>query len=408
MSGLVDERRYTVPEVAVHLGLPEERIIEDAALGQAKAGSAAGLSEQATASERRGQGLEDSPPAALGTGGVISEGPTQLSDLVSQHGEGPPAFSHLEHPVAAYLNGLASSSRRPQLSALEWIARRSTQVYTAETMPWQRLRRPHVLKIRRLLEEHYQPATANRTLSALRGVLRECWQGQLMTTEEHQAVISVPAVRGESERRGRDLSAADLRGLSDACTRPPRNARGQDSAARRRRDAAFLALTYGCGLRRSEAVGVDVADLDLISSELRVRLGKGKKPRQVNSATVDGSGSTGLAAGPWLGTGPTLLCCPQDWPPGSRRCRPGSADARCGLAHLPAARLKAQIQALAPHDLRRTWIGDLLDLGVDLATVQKMAGHASASTTAGYDRRDRGVQRRAAVLLHVPYTSPED
>ncbi|MDQ6789674.1 MAG: hypothetical protein M3256_22490 [Actinomycetota bacterium] len=53
-------------------------------------------------------------------------------------------------------------------------------------------------------------------------------------------------------------------------------------------------------------------------------------------------------------------------------------------------------------------IGDLLDLGVDLATVQKVAGHASASTTAGYDRRDRGVQRRAAVLPHVPYTIPED
>jgi hypothetical protein len=39
--------------------------------------------------------------------------------------------------------------------------------------------------------------------------------------------------------------------------------------------------------------------------------------------------------------------------------------------------------------------------------VQKMAGHASASTTAGYDRRDRGVRRRAAVLLQVPYTVPE-
>jgi hypothetical protein len=35
--------------------------------------------------------------------------------------------------------------------------------------------------------------------------------------------------------------------------------------------------------------------------------------------------------------------------------------------------------------------------------VQKMAGHASASTTGRYDRRGRGVQRRAAALLNVPY-----
>jgi hypothetical protein len=38
-------------------------------------------------------------------------------------------------------------------------------------MAWQRLRRPHVLKIRSLLEESYLPSTANRTLSARRGVL---------------------------------------------------------------------------------------------------------------------------------------------------------------------------------------------------------------------------------------------
>jgi site-specific recombinase XerD len=69
--------------------------------------------------------------------------------------------------------------------------------------------------------------------------------------------------------------------------------------------------------------------------------------------------------------------------------------------------LQAQIQAPAPHDLRRTWIGDLLDLGVDLATVQKMAGHASASTTGRYDRRDHAVQRKAASQLLVPYVAPE-
>jgi len=43
-----------------------------------------------------------------------------------------------------------------------------------------------VLKIRGVLEEHYQPATANRMLSALRGVLRECGHAELMTTEEYQ------------------------------------------------------------------------------------------------------------------------------------------------------------------------------------------------------------------------------
>jgi site-specific recombinase XerD len=69
---------------------------------------------------------------------------------------------------------------------------------------------------------------------------------------------------------------------------------------------------------------------------------------------------------------------------------------------------KAGIQPPAPHDLRRTWTGDLLEAGVDLATVQKMAGHASVSTTGKYDRRDHGVQRKAAGQLLVPYVAPED
>src|SRR5207253_4099250 len=118
---------------------------------------------------------------------AVGEGPgpaTQVLHLAEPELEPDRRLSDNDHPVTAYLNGMAPSSRRPQLSALDWIARRSTQVFTADTMPWQRLRRAHVLNIRGLLEEHYQPATANRMLSALRGVLRECWQGQLMTTEE--------------------------------------------------------------------------------------------------------------------------------------------------------------------------------------------------------------------------------
>jgi integrase/recombinase XerD len=79
-----------------------------------------------------------------------------------------------------------------------------------------------------------------------------------------------------------------------------------------------------------------------------------------------------------------------------------------GLGDLPGACRKAGIQPLAPHDLRRTWTSDLLDAGVDLATVQKTAGHASVSTTGRYDRRDHAVQLKAAGQLQVPYVLPEN
>jgi integrase len=312
--------------------------------------------------------------------------------------------------VTAYLNGLAPSSRRPQLAALEAIARRSTQVFTAETMPWHLLRRPQVLKIRSLLEENYLPATANRMLSALRGVLKEAWHSGQLGMEEYRLAVDVEPVRGESESRGRDLSPGELQSLLEACARAPQEIRHrQDSVIRRRRDAAFLSLLYGSGLRRAEAVALELADLDQITGQLRVRQGKGRKPRPVS---LPASALPSLQD--WLQVrgdepGPLFSAVIKNGrlvrePDGRLQGLSGSA----AWAICKERGRKAGIQPLAPHDLRRSWTGDLLEAGVDLATVQKMAGHASVSTTGRYDRRDHAVQLRAAGQLQVPYVLPEN
>ncbi|MBD1903934.1 site-specific integrase [Funiculus sociatus GB2-A5] len=65
---------------------------------------------------------------------------------------------------------------------------------------------------------------------------------------------------------------------------------------------------------------------------------------------------------------------------------------------------QADIAPFSPHNLRRTFISNLLDVAADIVTVSQLASHSSPSVTSRYDRRGEAAKRRAIDLLNVPYS----
>lgn len=295
-------------------------------------------------------------------------------------------------PALVFLAGRSRGSQRTYASALDLLASLgSGGELDAVAFPWHLLRYPHTQALRAALAERYAHAGVNLRLSALRGVLKECWRLGLMSAEEYHRAADLPSIRGSTLPSGRALSQGELRALFRVCE--------EDDSPAGPRDAALLAILYGAGLRRSEAVALDLEDYDVESGELRVRSGKGRKERLVYAAN---GGRAAIDA--WLEhrgreSGPLLFAVNK----GGRIDPSHRLTAQAVLYILRKRGEQARVEQFSPHDLRRTFIGDLLDAGADIATVQALAGHANVQTTARYDRRPEAVKKRAAGLLQVPY-----
>ncbi len=311
-----------------------------------------------------------------------------------------------ENPVSAYLAGLAESSRRPMRTNLETIARLvSGGRASAMELAWWRLRYQHTSLIRSALAENYAPATANLMLSAMRGVLKACFRLGYATADDYHRAADVPPVRGSRLPPGRSIDRGELYALFRVCYEDGKRARGA-------RDAAMLALLYVCGLRRSEAVALDLSDYDPRTLEVRVR-GKGNKER-INYA----EGGADRAVNLWVGLrgeseGALLLPVNKggrivyERDDGGEKW-PARMSDQAVYDVVRRRQKEAGVKKLSPHDFRKTFVGDLLDAIGDLSAAQQLAGHADPSTTARYDRRGERAKRKAASHLHVPYFGDDE
>ena len=291
------------------------------------------------------------------------------------------------HPASVYLSGLREGSRRTIKWCLNTIAAlASSGECDCLTLDWSKLRYHHTAAVRSALMEKYAPVTANKMLSALRRVLLEAHRLDLLAASDYTKAVDLASISGNVEgERGRALAREEISTLLATCNSyNPLDLR----------DAAIIAVLRFTGMRRSELVKLELADLDARKSSLLVRRSKGEKTRLVY-LPKEGL----LLLKQWLsirGKEPGALFC---------RIRRGG---HLQLGHLHPDAIwrilqtrsnKANVSSFSPHDLRRTFCSDLLDAGVDIVTVQKLAGHASPLTTAKYDRRGEDAKRRAVSQL---------
>ncbi len=209
-------------------------------------------------------------------------------------------------------------------------------------------------------------ATLNRKTACLRSFYRHLRRGELIESD--------PTASLKPPRKGKALpkvlAYAEVKRLLEGVS-------GNTPADLR--DRAILEVMYGCGLRASEAVGLELGDIDLEHGFLRA-FGKGSKERIVPLGR-----EASAAIRRYLRAGRPEIASGSDERALFLNQR-GGALTRQGLYKIIQGRAQEAGLAdkMSPHTLRHSFATHLLSGGCDLRSVQEMLGHADVATTQIY------------------------
>ena len=296
-------------------------------------------------------------------------------------------------PVSAYVNHLGPGSRRTMQRSLRTTAEILGGPKTdPATFRWEALRPEDVMRLRRTLMDRYAPATVNKMLSALRGVLWAARDLRLITDEAFNGLGQIHWVRMVDRDGVPAIAAADISKLFRTCADDPTPAG--------RRDAALLAILLSSGMRRAEVVTLGLEDYTRTTGSLRVSAGDEARDR-----TVELGVEARAAVAAWLHErgsrpGPLLLPVNKGGVVQHRRLTDQAIyDMVTRLA------VRAGIPHVTTRALRRAYVVALIAAGYDLEEVQRRLGHASWVTTASYRRLVKEHGPDQSGILDVPFVS---
>lgn len=271
-----------------------------------------------------------------------------LSYLSVERGYAAATIQAYDHDLALYVRYLCTSDRA--ISSFSDVDRNDIVAFES----WL------------IQSKRYEPSSMNRVISAVKSLHRflvaegQCAQNPAATIRLSKRPQRLPDVLTQ-----------------DQCARLMESA--NDTTPAGLRDRAMLEVLYGCGLRESELVGLDVDRVDFSNGSLLV-VGKGSKERMVPF-----SGAALRAMRTYMDHGRNELSNPRFATSAVFLNARGRRLTRQTVFNVVRkAGLSIGVHDLHPHTLRHSCATHMLEGGADLRVIQEMLGHSDISTTQIY------------------------